>query len=135
MSRVHELIKREILRAEKNIVIFRLFVCLAGYVGTTLWLNAIRQASALWFVWILIGLQFFFLISIFVVCSMRARQCGHRHPYIWLLPILFLSRVENWELVVLPALVVIILIISERNQQVSSERQHLLPEEDNDADG
>lgn len=111
---------------EKNVFIFKLFLVLVGYVGTTLWLNAIRQSAAIWFVWVLIALQLFLFISIFVVCTMRAKQCGYR--YIWL--ILFLvacaSRVNNWELVLIPVMAVTMLVLSECNQKVSAERQHLL---------
>jgi uncharacterized membrane protein YhaH (DUF805 family) len=134
MSRVNEVIKRELLRTEKNIFIFSLFLVLAGYVGTTLWLNAIRQSAAIWFVWVLIALQFFLFISIFVVCSMRAKQCGLRYRYVWLFLVLALSRVKNWELVLIPALAVTMLVLSERNQKVSVERQHLLLGEDDHAE-
>ena len=119
MSEVNGMIKREVLRAKKNIFIFNLSLVLAGYVGTTLWLNAIRQSAAIWFVWVLIALQFFLFISIFVVCSMRAKQCGHRYRWFWLFPILALSRVNDWELVLIPALVLTLLVLSERNQRVS----------------
>ena len=128
------MIKRELLRTEKNIFIFSLFLVLAGYVGTTLWLNAIRQSATIWFVWVLIPMQFFLFISIFVVCSMRAKQCGLRYRYVWLFLVLALSRVKNWELVLIPALAVTMLVLSERNQKVSAERQHLLLGEDDHAE-
>jgi len=121
MSAGNELIKREVLRAEKNAFIFRLFLVLAGYVGTTLWLNAIRQNAALWFVWVLIVPQLLLFFSIFVVCSMRANQCGHRHA-IWLFCILAAaSRVNDWELVLIPAMVVTMLVLSERNRKASDQ--------------
>jgi hypothetical protein len=126
---VNEFIKSEILRGEKNLFIVRLFFVLAGYIGITLWLNAIRQSAALWFVWVLIIPQFFFYFSIFIACIVRARQCGYRHSF-WVFIVLSAAgRVNNWELVLIPAMVVIMLILSERNQKVSAERQHLLPKE------
>jgi hypothetical protein len=130
MSEVNEVITREVLRTEKNIFIFKLFLVLAGYVGTTLWLNAIRQSAAIWFVWVLIALQLFLFISIFVVCIMRAKQCEYR--YVWLILVLVAcaSRVDNWELALIPAMAVTMLVLSERNQKVSAERKHLLPRED-----
>lgn len=134
MSTVNDAIKREVLRAEKNIFIFNLFLVLTGYVGTTLWLNAIRQSASIWFVWVLIALQFFLFISIFVVCSLRAKQCGLRYRYVWLFLILALSRVNNWELVLIPALTITMLVLSELNQKVSAARQHLLPGEDDHAE-
>lgn len=130
MSEVTEIIKREVLRTEKNIFIFNLFLVLAGYVGTTLWLNAIRQSAAIWFVWVLIALQFFLFISIFVVCSMRAKQCDHRHVWLILVLVACASRVNNWELVLIPVMAATMLVLSERNQKVSAKRQHLLPGEE-----
>ena len=127
MIEVTETIKREVLRTEKNIFIFKLFLALAGYIGTTLWFNAIRQSAAIWFVWVLIALQFFLFISIFVVCSMRAKQCGHRRVWLILVLVACASRVRNWELVLIPVMAVTMLVLSERNQKVSDERQHLLP--------
>jgi hypothetical protein len=128
MSKVHDLITEEVLRTEKNVFIFRFFLAIGGYVGITLWLNAIRQTAALWFVWVLIALQFFFFFSIFVVAAIRAKQCGYRHTWLIFVP-LILSRVNNWELVVIPVFVVIMLILSARNRNVSAEHQHLLPSE------
>ena len=94
MSTGNELVKREVLRAEKNAFIFRLFLVLAGYVGTTLWLNAIRNNSAIWFVWVLIALQLFLFVSIFVVCLTRTQQCGHRHAFWLFLVLATASRVR-----------------------------------------
>ena len=129
MSTGNEFIKRVVLRAEKTAFIFRLFLVLAGYVGITLWLNAIRNNSAIWFVWILIALQLFLFISIFVVCFMRTQQCGHRHAFWLFLVLAIASRVNDWELVLIPAMAVTMLVLSERNKKVSAQRQHLLPGE------
>jgi hypothetical protein len=135
MSAVYELIKREVLRAEKNFFIGRLFLVLAGYVGMTLWLNAIRQSAALWFVWVLIALQLFLYFSIFVCCIMRAKQCGYRHAFWPICVLAAASRVNDWELVLIPAMAVTMLVLSERNQKVSAERQYLLPEEGDHTEG
>jgi hypothetical protein len=129
MSTVNELMKREVLRAQKNIFIFSLFLVLAGYIGTTLLLNAIRQSAVLWFVWVLIVLQLFLYFSIFVACLIRAKQCGYRYAF-WLFIILsIVGRVNNWELVLIPIMIVTMLVLSERNQKVSAEVQEFLPEE------
>jgi hypothetical protein len=132
MNRVAELITREVLRAEKNMFIFRLLVAAASYVGITFWLSAIRQTAATWFLWCLIGLQLFLFLTIFVVCSLRLRQC-RRHAW-WLWFPLLLSRIENWEVVLIPAAAIVTLIMSEVNVHVSEERQHLLPAEKAETD-
>jgi hypothetical protein len=123
-----DIITKELLRMENGAFIVRLFLVIGCYVGVTFWLNAIRQTAAIWFVWVLIAVQFFFLISIFVVCSLRAKQCGFQHTWL-ILVALILSRINNWEVVIIPALVVFMLILSTRNRTVSVEHEHLLPPE------
>ena len=135
MSTRYELIKREILKDEKANFIGRLFFVLAGYIGMTLWLNAIRQSAALWFVWPLIILQLYFFFSIFVPCLKRAKQCGYRHGF-WIFCVLAIaSRVNDWELLLIPAMVVTMLVLSGRNQKVSAERQYILPKEGDHNEG
>jgi hypothetical protein len=126
MSRVRDVITDEVLRMQHRAFIWRLVLTIAAYVGVTFWLNSIRQTAAVWFVWALIVFQLFFFISIFVVCSLRARQCGYRHTWLLFIP-LFLSRIDNWEVVVIPALAVVMTILSIRNRKVSPEHQDLLP--------
>lgn len=104
----------------------KLLVATFGYVGVTLWLNAIRQTAASSLVWVLIALQLLCFFAIFVVCWGRAQQCGFRHTWLMIVP-LILSRINDWEWVILPALVVIMLILSARNRHVSAEHQHLIP--------
>ena len=134
MSTGYELIKREILKNEKADFIGRLFFVLAGYIGTTLWLNAIRQSAARWFIWLLIILQLCFFFSIFVACLMRAKQCGYRHGF-WIFFVLAIaSRINDWELLLIPAMVVTMLVLSGLNQKVSAERQYILPEEGDHAE-
>ncbi len=130
MNRAAEVIKREIMRGEKNKFIFLLLVVALSYVGVTFWLNAIRQTAAIWLVWCLIGLQLFLFLTIFVVCSLRLRQCCQHRWWLWF-PLL-LSRVNNWEIVFIPAAAIVTLIMSEVNQNVSEERQHLLLAEEDE---
>jgi len=128
MSRVHDMITKEVLRMEQGAFILRILFTIGAYVGVTFWVNAIRQTAAIWFVWVLIAVQFFFFITIFVVCSLRAKQCGFRHTWLLFVP-LVLSRINNWEVVVIPTLAVVMVILSARNRKVAPEHQHLLPAE------
>jgi hypothetical protein len=115
---VNELRERDILKAERNLFTVRLLLILAGYVGTTLLLNAIRVSAALWILWPLVVVQIFLYLSIFVICSFRLKKCGYRLS--WLFYILFvLSRVNDWELIIIPALVVTVFVLSARNQDKS----------------
>ena len=126
MNRAAEVITREILRAEKNIFIFRLTVAAGSYLGITLWLNAARQTILAAVLWFFIGLQLFLFLTIFVICSLRMRQC--RKPRWWLWLPLLLSRINNWEIVAIPATIIVTLILSERTKYVS-QREHFLPSE------
>ncbi len=125
MNRATELVKGEVLRAEKNIFLFRLSITVVSYVGITIWLNAIRQTASSWFLWLFIGIQIFLFLTIFVVSSLRLRQC--QKPSWWLFLPLILSRINNWEVVAIPATIIVTVILSERNKNVSQERERLLP--------
>jgi hypothetical protein len=128
MNRATEVIKREVLRAEKNMFIFRLLITVASYTGITMWLNAIRQSTSEGILWLLIGVQLFLFLTIFVVSSLRMRQC--QTPSWWLWLPLILSRINDWEVVAIPATIIATLIISEKSKHVSQERSHLLPSDD-----
>lgn len=130
-NEVTEVITNEIIRGEKNLFTFRVIFTVIGYVGITFWLNAIRQTAAIWFVWLLIGVQIFLFLTIFVVCSLRLQQC--RKPTWWLLLPLVLSRINDWEIVAIPATIIVTLILSELNRNVSKEREHLVPIEEDAA--
>lgn len=128
MNRAAEFITHEVLRAEKNFFIFRLLLTVACYVGITVWLNAVRQTVSAWLLWTLIAVQFFLFLTIFVVSSLRLRQC--RTSSWWLLVPLILSRINNWEILAIPATIIVMLVLSERNKHVSQERAHLLPSDE-----
>lgn len=125
MNRTIEIITHEVLRAEKNLFILRIFLIVIAYVGITFWLNAVRLTVATWLLWTLIAFQLFLFLTIFVVSSLRLRQC--RIASWWLLILLVLSRINDWEILAIPATIIVMLIISERNKHVSQGREHLIP--------
>lgn len=132
MSAAREIIERELLKLEKRRFLVGLLLWAAAYVGLTLLLNAIRQQAPIWIVWTLIILQFFALISVFVFGLIRMRQCGFSRWWLWIS--FFLSRIENWEVVVLPATISAILFLSHRCSCVSAETAHLIPNEEEDGE-
>ena len=122
---VRSLLTDEVLRMERNSFKVRFGVTLGAYVGLTLWLASIRSTAPIWPLWALIAAQWIFFFSIFVVCLGRAKQCAFRHS--WLLVVaLVLSRVKDWELVILPALALTMLVVSARNRNVAIEHSHML---------
>jgi len=119
-KQLHPFIKNEWLRIKKTEFIVNMFFVLIGYIGITFWLNSIRATANLWFVWVLIIIQFILYCLIFSTSYMRFKACGYKRfgiiPFIILA---ILGRVENWELVIIPLLVVSMLIISAKNKNLS----------------
>jgi TPR repeat protein len=66
----------------------------------------------------------FLFLTIFVVSFLRLRQC--RIPGWWLWIPLVLSRINDWEIVAIPATVIVMLVLSERNKHASQDLAHLL---------
>ena len=121
-GKTRNFIKTEILTQERNVFISKILIILAGYIGLTLWLNAIRTTAPLWFVWVLIIIQFLLYFLIFSVSYGRAKVSGlKRFGLVLFIILAILGRVENWELVIIPSTIIIMLIISAKNKNVSSE--------------
>lgn len=121
VDKLHPFVKNEWLRMKKTEFVVNMLFVLMGYIGITFWLNSIRATANLWFVWVLIIIQFILYCLIFSTSYMRFKTCGHKRfgiiPFIILA---ILGRVENWELVIIPLLVVSMLIISARNKNLSN---------------
>ena len=128
MNRVAEIVTTEVLRAEKTAFIFRLVVTVVSYAGITIWLNAIRQSTSTFFLWLLIGVQLFLFLTIVVVSSLRMRAC--RKPAWWLWIPLILSRINDWELVAIPATMIVTVMLSETTKHISQEHSHLVPSDE-----
>jgi len=119
-QQMHPFIKNEWLKMKRSEFLLKILFIVAGYTGISLWLNAIRATASLWFVWLLIIIQLILYFSIFTVSYLRAKECGFkRFSFIVFLILSVLGRVENWELVIIPALPVIMLVISARNKNLS----------------
>lgn len=133
MGTARDFMRSEILRTEHRAFALGLVFAIGSYAGVTLGLNAIRKTAALWIVWVLVAVQLALLLSIFVVSTLRARQCGVRHTWLFFLPFL-LTRINDWEVVVIPAFAAIMLLWSARNRNVSRAHEHLLPSDSDDDD-
>ncbi len=118
-KQLHPFIKNEWLRMKKTEFIVNMLFVLISYIGITLWLNAIRAVANLWFVWVLIIIQFVLYCLIFSTSYQRFKACGYkRFGIIPFIVLAILGRVENWEIVIIPLLVVSMLIISARNKNL-----------------
>lgn len=126
-NKTKEFIKKEILAHERNVFLSSILLISLGYVGITLWLNAIRATAQLWFVWVLIVIQLILYFSIFVVSYQRAKVYGlRRFGFALFLILAVLGRVENWELFIIPLVVLGMLVVSAKNKNVSNEMKHVL---------
>jgi len=133
-NRAHEFIKREVLKMERNSFAVRIISAALGYAGVTFWLNAIRANAQLWFVWVLIIVQFALYFSIFVAGYRRAIVCGFSKnvSFIVFVALTVLGRVNDWELAVIPLSVIVMLMVSARAKNVSDKGRTLLPEHSNE---
>lgn len=129
-NKAHEFIKGEVLKIERNSFFVRIIVAALAYTGISYWLNAIRADASLWFVWVLIIIQFALYFSIFIMSYRRTIVSGLNKnlSFIIFVALAVLGRVNDWELVVIPLTIIVMLIISARAKNVSDNSKHLLPQ-------
>ena len=140
-NKTSDFFKTETLKAERSLFLGKIICILIGYIGITLWLNAIRATASLWFVWVLIVIQFLLYSSIFSFSYTRASVIGLNKKegflffvvgrsfsltYIFFVTLAILGRVNDWELFIIPLLLVVMFIFSAKNNNVSDKRQDLL---------
>ena len=126
----HDFLKNEVLKMENRLFWAKIIGSSVGYLLITFWLNSIRATASLWFVWILIIIQFILYFSIFISGYQRSKILGFNKNLVLVIFIILavLGRVNDWELVVIPFLVIVMLIFSARNKKVSGKGQTMLPE-------
>ena len=120
-----DFIVEEVLKIENRSFWFRILACSIGYLVITLWLNSIRASAALWLLWLLIIIQFALYFSIFITSYFRSKVFGLNNNIALILftALAVLGRVENWELIIIPLLIVTMLVLSARNKKISTEAQ------------
>lgn len=118
----------EMLKIENRLFWGRLLGFSIGYLVMTLWLNSIRATAPLWFVWVLIAIQLLLYFSIFVTSLQRSKVFGFNKNLAFVIfsILAVLGRVNDWELLIIPLLVIVMLIFSARNKKISKEmRAHV----------
>lgn len=133
-NKAQDFIKGEVLKIERNSFFVRIIAAAVGYAGITYWLNAIRADAPLWFVWLLIIVQFALYFSIFISSYRRAIICGFSKnlSFIIFAALAVLGRVNDWELVVIPLIIIVMLVVSARAKNVSDKGKTLLPDHSRD---
>jgi len=129
-NKAREFLKNEVLKMENRLFWGKLLGSSIGYLLITLWLNSIRATASLWFVWVLIIIQFALYFSIFIVGLERSKVFGLSNAVALVVftVLAVLGRVNDWEVIVVPLLVVVMLILSAMNKKVSKGGQAMLPE-------
>jgi len=129
-NKANDFIKNEVLKIENRLFFARILGSAIGYALITLWLNSIRATASLWFVWVLIIIQFALYFSIFIAGYRRSVACGLNKTLglIIFTALAILGRINDWELAIIPLAVIIMLIVSTMTKNVSEEKRHLLPE-------
>src|SRR3989338_11638530 len=128
-AKAENFLKNEVLKIENRLFIGKLLSFAIGYTLITLWLNSIRATASLWFVWVLIIIQFALYFSIFISGYQRSKVFGLNKNLALVLFIILvvLGRVNDWEMIVILLLIVVMLAFSARNKKVSKKGQTMLP--------
>ena len=127
-NKANDFIKNETLKLERRLFSGKLIFIILGYVIMTFWLNAIRTTWPIWLVWVMIIVQFILYFSIFISSYNRASTIGLNKTlgFIIFVALIVLGRVNNWELIIIPLLFIIMIIFSNKNTKVSNEMQRVL---------
>lgn len=124
-----DFIKNMVLQLENRWFWVKILGSSVVYLLITLWLNSIRTTATLWFIWVLIVIQFALYYSIFFFGYQRSTVFGLNKNLAFILFIILsiLGRINDWELLVIPLLIVTMLVFSTMNKKVSEKGQTLLP--------
>jgi hypothetical protein len=115
----------EMLKIENRLFWGKIIGYSIGYLVITLWLNSIRAFWSLWLVWPLIIIQFALYFSIFIASYQRSIVFGLNKNFAFILFFILavLGRINDWELLVIPVLVIVMLAFSATNKKISKEKQ------------
>ncbi len=116
-----------VLKMENRNFIIRLIAATLGYLLITLWLNNVRTQWSAWTVWVLIIIQIFLYIAIFFSSYQRAKVIGlGSFLNTCVIIVAVLGRVSNWEVVIIPLCVVVMIFLSLKNKNISVKARFLL---------
>ena len=129
-EKAENFLKNEVLKIENRLFLGKLLSSAIGYTLITLWLNSIRATASLWFVWALIIIQFALYFSIFITSYQRSKVFGLNKNFALIVFIILavLGRVNDWEIIVIPATVIAMVVFSLINKKVSDHGKTMLPQ-------
>jgi len=129
-SEANNFIRSEVLKQERNLFLSKIFSIVILYTVITLWLNWIRATAPIWFVWILIVIQFTLYFSIFIASYSYSKVLGLNNNFAFILFIILavLGRVNDWELLIIPLILIVMLICAIKNKKLSEKGNAMLSE-------
>ena len=113
-SKADAFVNGEMAKLENRMVWGAMLGSSLGYLIVTLFLNSIRATASLWVVWPLIIIQFALYFWIFIAGYQRSKALGLNQTaaLILFVALAILGRVNDWEVLVIPVLVVAMLLWS-----------------------
>lgn len=122
-KQVHSFVSNELLRTKKISFFINITLIVLSYVGITVWLNNVRTTGQLWFVWVLIIIQLILYFAIFSTSYLRFKECGYkRFGSILFVVLALIGRINDWEFLIIPLLVVTMLIISAKSKYQTDKK-------------
>ncbi len=118
-----QFINDEVLKIDNRLFCARIIGYSVSYFLISWWLNSIRTTASLWIVWPLIIIQFVLYFSIFYTSYSRSKVFGLNKTLALIIFVVLtvVGRVNDWEVLVIPLLAVVMIILSSRNKKVSKE--------------
>lgn len=116
-----QFLSKEILKNERNVYIGSVVLTSIGYLVITLWLNSIRAHAPIALAWVLIVIQLLLYFLIFSISYGRAKVMGLKFAFPIFIALAVLGRVNDWEIVVIPLMIVFMVVLSLRNKKISDK--------------
>jgi len=123
LSEIENLFKLKKLREEKRFFIIKTTITILVYIGLSSWLNAVRTTAPIWFVWVLAIIQILFYFLIFLISYNRLKECGYKKLSYIIILLAILGRFENWEIIFIPILVILMFSLTFFNNTLSLKEQ------------
>jgi hypothetical protein len=122
-----QVLKAEILKMENAAFWGQIISLCVFYLITSLLLNYVRASAAPWVLWPLIAIQLLQYFFIFIRCYQRSIILGLNRAVAaaLFLSVMVAGRVENWETVIIPVTVAMLLFFSAKSKNVSAEYQEM----------
>lgn len=127
-----EKFKVEILKIENRKFVKLIILNVLLYFLFSFFLNKVRASISLFILYPMIFIQFYMLFLVFKSCYNRMIDCGLNKylSYITFILICATSRINNLEIIVIPIMIIITILISTFNKNLSNVGEFAMKEYD-----